>query len=168
MDEISLLYRAESPNHFVDSAKDLEMIWVEPGTFTMGSPTTEVGHAGNEDLHEVTLTKGFYLGKYEVTQAQYEAVMSGNNKGLSPTPSHFSNNPNHPVEKVSWSDVQEFLKQLNEEQANSLPMGVGHMSYLQKHSGSMLVGLVQQHLIIGEKMPQPRKLITVIQMLIKL
>ena len=36
-DEISLLYRAESPNHFVDSAKDLEMIWVEPGTFTMGS-----------------------------------------------------------------------------------------------------------------------------------
>ena len=35
-DEIQLLYRAESPNHFVDSAKDLEMIWVEPGTFTMG------------------------------------------------------------------------------------------------------------------------------------
>ena len=68
-DEIEMLYRAESPNHFVSSAKDLEMIWVEPGTFTMGSPTTEVGHAGNEDLHEVTLTKGFYLGKYEVTQA---------------------------------------------------------------------------------------------------
>ena len=35
-DEIELLYRVESPNHFVDSAKDLEMIWVEPGTFTMG------------------------------------------------------------------------------------------------------------------------------------
>ena len=42
-DEIELLYRAESPNHFVDSAKDLEMIWVEPGTFTMGSPETEAG-----------------------------------------------------------------------------------------------------------------------------
>ena len=44
-DEIELLYRAESPNHFVDSAKDLEMIWVEPGTFTMGSPETESGSA---------------------------------------------------------------------------------------------------------------------------
>ena len=67
-DEIELLYRAESPNHFVDSAKDLEMIWVEPGTFTMGSPETERKKC-DETEHNVTLTKGFYLGKYEVTQA---------------------------------------------------------------------------------------------------
>ena len=46
-EEIELLYRAESPNHFVDSAKDLEMIWVEPGTFTMGSPETETGRNAN-------------------------------------------------------------------------------------------------------------------------
>ena len=72
--EVELLYQATSPNHFVNSAKDLEMIWVEPGTFTMG----QVGVA--EPVHDVTLTKGFYLGKYEVTQAQYEAVMTGNTR----------------------------------------------------------------------------------------
>ena len=87
-EEIELLYRAESPNHFVDSAKDLEMIWVEPGTFTMGQ--TGAGNAQIE--HQVTLTKGFYLGKYEVSQAQYEAVMSGNSDGLSATPSQYSGN----------------------------------------------------------------------------
>ena len=116
-DEISLLYRAESPNHFVNSAKDLEMIWVEPGTFTMG----QTGVA--EPEHNVTLTKGFYLGKYEVTQAQYEAVMLGNDANLSATPSNSANNPNRPVEKVSWRDVQVFLARLNEKQADSLPDG---------------------------------------------
>ena len=50
------------------------MIWVEPGTFTMGQNDI----SGNPQIeHQVTLTKGFYLGKYEVTQAQYEAVMAG-------------------------------------------------------------------------------------------
>ena len=48
--------------------------------------------------HEVTLTNGFYLGKYEVTQAQYEAVMTGNIDGLSATPSNWPNNPT-----VRWS-----------------------------------------------------------------
>ena len=56
----------------LNSTVDLEMIWVEPGTFTMGSPTTEAGRGTDETEHNVTLTKGFYLGKYEVTQAQYE------------------------------------------------------------------------------------------------
>jgi len=117
-DEIELLYRAESPNHFVDSAKDLEMIWVDPGTFTMGSPTTEMGREVDETEHNVTLTKGFYLGKYEVTQTQYEAVMKGNTAGLSATPSNFGGNPNRPVEMVSWNDVQVFLNRLNERESN--------------------------------------------------
>ena len=76
------------------------MIWVEPGTFTMGSPVTEVGRQNDETEHNVTLTKGFYLGKYEVTQAQYEAVMTGNTDGLSATPSQHGGNPNRPVENV--------------------------------------------------------------------
>ena len=46
------------------------MLWVEPGSFIMGSPTSENGRSTNETEHNVTLTKGFYLGKYEVTQAQ--------------------------------------------------------------------------------------------------
>ena len=81
----------------------LEMLWVKPGTFEMGSPTTEAGRGSNEAEHNVTLTKGFYLGKYEVTQAQYEAVMTGNTNSLSATPSNWPNNPNRPVEKVSPS-----------------------------------------------------------------
>ena len=72
--------------HTVQSASNLEMLWVEPGSFMMGSPTSEAGRGTNEDEHNVTLTKGFYLGKYEVTQAEYEAVMTGNSNGLSATP----------------------------------------------------------------------------------
>ena len=78
--------------HSVDlnSTVSLDMIWCPPGTFTMGSPITEAGRQSErEDEHDVTLTKGFYLGKYEVTQAQYEAVMTGNTDSLSTTPSHW-------------------------------------------------------------------------------
>ena len=112
------IYEPSQPNHLVDlnSSVNLEMIWVEPGTFTRG----QVGVA--EPVHDVTLTKGLYLGKYEVTQAQYEAVMMGNTDGLSATPSNWFNNPNRPVEKVSWDDAQKFLIRLNElEQENVSP-----------------------------------------------
>ena len=113
------------PNHFAElnSTVSLEMIWVEPGTFTMGSPETEVGRGNDETQHEVTLTKGFYLGKYEVTQAQYEAVMTGNDQGLSATPSNWPNNPNHPVEKVSWEDIQVFLTRFNAQEKVNVPAG---------------------------------------------
>ena len=107
----------------VSSASNMEMLWVEPGTFTMGSPTTEVGRSSNETQHNVRLTKGFYLGKYEVTQAQYEAVMTGNTVGLSATPSHWPNNPNHPVEKISWDDIQVFLARLNDSESTKIPTG---------------------------------------------
>jgi formylglycine-generating enzyme required for sulfatase activity len=111
--------------HSVDlnSTVDLEMLWVEPGTFTMGSPTTEAGRSSDETEHNVTLTKGFYLGKYEVTQGQYETVMSGNTDGLSATPSSWPNNPNRPVEKVSWADAQIFLTRLNTQQSANIPAG---------------------------------------------
>jgi formylglycine-generating enzyme required for sulfatase activity len=104
----------------------MDMLWVPAGTFTMGSPTTEAGReADREDEHNVTLTKGFYLGKYEVTQAQYEAVMVGNTNGLNAKPSEWPNNPNRPVEKVSWDDAQVFLTRLNaaEQAAGRLPAG---------------------------------------------
>jgi formylglycine-generating enzyme required for sulfatase activity len=91
----------------------------------MGSPTTEVGSVGNETQHQVTLTNGFYLGKYEVTQAQYETVMTGNSEGLNAKPSAWPNNNDRPVEKVSWNDVQVFLSRLNdmEQTAGRLPAG---------------------------------------------
>ena len=110
----------------LNSTVGLEMIWVEPGTFTMGSPESETdrsNEAGRETQHEVTLSNGFYLGKYEVTQAQYEAVMTGNSDGLSATPSNFASNPNRPVEKVSWDDIQKFLTRLNAQEAGNIPAG---------------------------------------------
>ena len=108
----------------LNASVQLQMLWVEPGTFTMGSPTTEAGrNADREDEHNVTLTQGFYLGKYEVTQAQYEAVMTGNTDSLSATPSQWPNNPNRPVEKVSWADAQIFLTRLNAQQSANIPFG---------------------------------------------
>jgi formylglycine-generating enzyme required for sulfatase activity len=95
----------------------MDMIWCPPGTFTMGL----TGVADPE--HNVTLTEGFYLGKFEVTQAQYEAVMTGNANGLNPTPSHFSGYPNRPVEKVSWNDIHVFLNRINTLESNNIPVG---------------------------------------------
>ena len=102
----------------------MDMIWCPPGTFTMGSPTTEAGRqADREDEHNVSLTQGFYLGKYEVTQAQYEAVMTGVTGDRNATPSNWHGNPDRPVEMVSWDDAQVFLTRLNEQQAGNLPAG---------------------------------------------
>ena len=90
-----------------EDAKPLEMVAIRAGTFTMGCPPDERGHSGGEwPPHEVTLTKGFYLGECEVTQAQWEAVMESN-------PAYYSGKPNHPVEQVSWDDCQAFIEKLN-------------------------------------------------------
>ena len=96
---------------------NLSMIWVKPGTFMMGNPLSEAERDEDEIQHQVTLTKGFYLGKYEVTQAQWERVM-GNN------PSRFKG-ADRPVENVSWSDAVEFCKKLTEmeKKAGRLPNG---------------------------------------------
>ena len=102
---ITDIYEKPNPNIFVESAADMEMIWVEPGTYAMGPAAWD----GNR---QVTITNGFYLGKYEVTQAQYEAVMTGNTNGLSPTPSNWPNYPDRPVEKVSWNDARIFFDRL--------------------------------------------------------
>ena len=72
--------KGESKNFTIplSDTVDLNMIWIEPGTFIMGSPDGELGKYDDETQQEVTLTKGYWLAKYEVTQAQYEAVMNAN------------------------------------------------------------------------------------------
>ena len=99
--------------NFTVADLNLDMIWLKPGTFKMGSPVR-----ANEIQHQVTITKGFYLGKYEVTQAQWEGVM-GNN------PSHFKG-AYLPVEKVSWNDAVDFCNKLTEieKKADRLPKGM--------------------------------------------
>ena len=83
----------------------LEMILIPAGKFMMGSPASEKGHTDCETQHEVTLTKPFYMGKFAVTQEQWEAVM-----GVNPS---YSKNAKNPVTDVSWEDCQEFIKKLN-------------------------------------------------------
>ena len=83
----------------------MELLWCPPGTFQMGSPTTEDGRCENETLHQVTLTKGFWLGKYPVTQKQWQSVMGIN-------PSQFKGD-DLPVERVSWSACQQFIEKVN-------------------------------------------------------
>jgi formylglycine-generating enzyme required for sulfatase activity len=98
----------------------LEMIWVEPGVFTMGSPSHEEGRNKAEGPQmRVTLTKGFWLGKTEVTQEQYELVMGKN-------PSAFKNvGKQAPVENVSWIDAMAFCEKLTarEREGGRLPEG---------------------------------------------
>ncbi len=90
-----------------EDAKKLEMVLIQPGSFKMGSSGDEQERSDTDwPLHEVTITKPFYMGKHEVTQAQWESVM-GNN------PSYFRGKPNNPVEKVRWRTCQRFIKKLN-------------------------------------------------------
>ena len=84
----------------------MEFVWISPGSFRMGSPSSEPGHRSNEGpVHEVEISKGFWLGKYEVTQEQWVAVMGSN-------PSRYRG-ADRPVENVSWHDVQAFIDKLN-------------------------------------------------------
>jgi formylglycine-generating enzyme required for sulfatase activity len=85
----------------------LEMVQIPAGEFLMGSPDSDKDSFIKREIpqHRVRITKPFYLGKYLVTQEQWEAVM-GNN------PSQFEG-PKNPVEKVSWRDCQQFLDKLN-------------------------------------------------------
>ena len=100
--------KAEEYNlKIIQIADKLEMVLIPAGKFKMGSPITEVGRDKGETQHEVTLTKPFYMAKYEVTQEQWESVM-GNN------PSSRTKGAKLPVTNVSWEDCQEFIKKLNE------------------------------------------------------
>ena len=113
-----------TPTSHTVASISMDMIFCPPGTFTMGSPTNETGRGGDETQHPVTLSHGFYLGKHEVTQAQYQTIMNGNPSGLNADPSQFKGS-NRPVEKVSWNDAQIFLTRLNEmeQTAGRLPTG---------------------------------------------
>ncbi len=79
--------------------------WIEPGTFLMGSPDNEPERFENEVLHEVTLSKGFWLADTTVTQALWEAVMGENQ-------SYFRGD-SRPVENVSWDDAHIFISRMN-------------------------------------------------------
>ena len=85
----------------------LEMVGLPAGQFLMGSPDSDPDAKSDEKPQHQVKVNSFAIGKYPVTQAQYQAVM-GNN------PSRFQNNPQNPVEKVSWNDAQAFCQKLSQ------------------------------------------------------
>ena len=109
----------------------MEFVWIGPGVFQMGSPESEINEAidrcvdigwgipcvswyeAEGPLHEVEISRGFWLGKYEVTQGEWEAVMGRN-------PSVYRGDSRLPVESVSWYDVHEFIGRLNDAAGDSL------------------------------------------------
>jgi formylglycine-generating enzyme required for sulfatase activity len=86
-----------------DNSSGIEMLLIPGGTFTMGcSASNDYDCSSTEEpAHQVTLSKAFYLGKTEVTQAQWQAKILSN-------PSHFRGNDNNPVEQVSWIEIAGF------------------------------------------------------------
>jgi formylglycine-generating enzyme required for sulfatase activity len=98
------------------------LVWIPAGQFVMGSPETDEDADGDEAPQTtVTLTKGFFIGKYEVTQAEYLAVVGSN-------PSAFTGDPNLPVDSVSWQAATNFCRLFNlqEAGANRLPAGYAY------------------------------------------
>lgn len=84
----------------------MKFVFIEPGTFMMGSPISESQRGSDETQHQVMLTKGYWMQTTEVTQGQWKAVMGS-------TPSS-SKRDDLPVEMVSWDDVQDFIIKLNQ------------------------------------------------------
>ncbi len=98
--------KKDPPKQFTNSI-GMKFVWIPPGSFVMGSPKEEKQRNDSETQHKVTLTKGFYMGVYLVTQEQWQEVMGKN-------PSQFTGEKNLPVESVSWSECQAFIKKLQE------------------------------------------------------
>jgi len=106
-------YRAVS----VPAPADTNLVFIQPGTFTMGSPTNEAERSSDEVQHLVTISRGFWVEKFLVTQGDYLAVvgsnpsyfrngMDGTNNGG--TGSTITNELSHPVEQASWFDATNY------------------------------------------------------------
>lgn len=92
-----------TPEKTFTNSTNMEFVLIPAGTFKMGSDT---GDSDERPVHQVTISKAFYMGKYEVTQGQWQAVMGTN-------PSAFPGDPNRPVDQVSWDEAQAFIRKLN-------------------------------------------------------
>jgi formylglycine-generating enzyme required for sulfatase activity len=98
-----------------DTATQIEMLLIPPGTFQMGCSESQQSECDSWEnpVHTVTLTNAFYLGRYEVTQAQWQARMGSNPSYYQSASAQVSaaQVPNRPVERVDWNTIQGFLTQ---------------------------------------------------------
>src|SRR5262245_29413592 len=92
-----------TPEQTFTNSIGIEFVLIPAGTFKMRSDT---GDADERQVHQVTISKPFYIGKYEVTQGQWQTVMGTN-------PSSVGGDPKLPVDQVSWADAQAFMSKLN-------------------------------------------------------
>ena len=112
----------QSPRKFYQAllqGPPTNMVFIPPHTFTMGSPTNELHRDSNEGPQTtVTLSRGFWIGKYEVTQGEYVSVMNTN-------PSQFPGDLSRPVSSVSWPDATNYCAKLTEREltAGRIPPG---------------------------------------------
>lgn len=93
--------------------QEMEFAYIPPGSFKMGSPENEAGRERYESQHIVSLTQGFYMQTTPVTQTQWKTVMGWN-------PSSHKGDGDSPVEQVSWYDVRDFIKRLNEREGRTI------------------------------------------------
>ena len=84
----------------------MRFVLIPAGSFLMGSPESEPGRNWNETRHRVTISRSFYMSETEVTQGQWEQLVS-------PNPSSFSLGKNYPVDNVSWNEARQFIAFLN-------------------------------------------------------
>lgn len=95
-----------SAKTFTDPSTSMEFIYIPAGCFQMGSPSSEENRSEDEGpVHKVCLD-AFYMGKYEVTQSEYQQVTGSN-------PAKFQSGDNYPVEHISWDDAKSFLTKFN-------------------------------------------------------
>ena len=108
-----------------DNGLKMKLVWCPAGKFTMGSPASEIGatgrHRENENQVSVTLTRGFWLGKYEVTQQEYARIIGKNPSGFSTGSDgeqdvSGQNTDRFPVERVNWDDAMEFCRRLTQQE----------------------------------------------------
>ncbi len=115
---IVLLVGCQKPNEIANSTDSeivlesitnsigMKLVLIPAGTFTMGSPMEEVGRGPDETQHDVTISKPYYLGAYEVTQSEFDKVMGTYLSG--------STGSTNPLEIASWDDAVYFCRKLSE------------------------------------------------------